>query len=33
MLTQHQQEKFDEVVDLLKAGHKRIVLQGSAGVG
>lgn len=32
-LTNHQQEKFDEVISLLRAGHKRIILQGSAGVG
>lgn len=32
-LTPHQQEKFDEVVALLRNGHTRIILQGSAGVG
>lgn len=32
-LTPHQQEKFDEVVALLRKGHTRIILQGSAGVG
>lgn len=32
-LTNHQQEKFDEVLSLLRAGHTRIILQGSAGVG
>lgn len=32
-LTDHQQEKFNEVVSLLNAGHTRIVLQGSAGCG
>lgn len=33
MLTVHQQEKETEIINLLKQGHKRIVLLGSAGVG
>lgn len=33
MLTPHQQIIFDQVMEALKAGHKRIVLMGSAGVG
>jgi ATP-dependent exoDNAse (exonuclease V) alpha subunit len=32
-LTAHQQEKFDEIVNLLHKGHTRIILKGSAGVG
>lgn len=33
ILTPHQQEKFDEVISLLRKGNKRINLIGSAGVG
>jgi superfamily II DNA or RNA helicase len=33
ILTPHQQEAFDEVIRLLRAGHKRIQLLGSAGCG
>ena len=33
MLTKHQQEKHDEIVSLIKSGHRRILLLGSAGVG
>lgn len=33
MLTPHQQEKHDEVIDLLRKGHNRILLLGDAGVG
>lgn len=32
-LTPHQGEKGDEIINLFKAGHKRVVLIGSAGVG
>jgi AAA domain/UvrD-like helicase C-terminal domain len=32
-LTPHQQEKYDEVMSLLRAGHTRIILLGDAGVG
>ena len=32
-LTPHQQEKHDEVIALFRAGHKRVILDGSAGVG
>lgn len=31
--TPHQIEKYNEVNDLIRAGHKRIKLEGSAGVG
>lgn len=33
MLTAHQEEKFNEIKTHLKNGHKRIILQGSAGTG
>lgn len=33
MLTPHQQWALDEIVKLIKAGNKRILLLGSAGVG
>lgn len=32
-LTDHQQEKGNEIISLLKQGHNKIVLKGSAGVG
>jgi hypothetical protein len=32
-LTPHQQQKFDETIQLIKDGHRRIIFQGSAGVG
>lgn len=33
MLTSHQQEAFDRIVQLIKEGEKRILLLGSAGTG
>lgn len=33
MLTQHQQDKKEELLSLIRDGHKRVVLKGSAGVG
>lgn len=33
MLTAHQEEKFNEIKTHLKNGHKRIIVQGSAGTG
>lgn len=33
MLLEDQQRAFNEIIDLIKAGHKRIKLIGSAGVG
>jgi len=33
MVTQHQREKLDEIHSYLEDGYRRIVLQGSAGVG
>lgn len=33
MLTAHQQQKAQEFITLVKAGHKRILLKGSAGTG
>lgn len=32
-LSPHQQEKHDEVIALYRAGHKRVILNGGAGVG
>lgn len=32
-LTLHQQEKMRDIISLIQAGHKRILLKGSAGVG
>lgn len=32
-LTKHQEEKFNEVMYLIKGGEKRVLLKGSAGVG
>lgn len=32
-LTPHQQEKHDEAIALYKQGHKRVILEGSAGTG
>lgn len=32
-LTAHQQEKMQEIITLVKAGEKRIVIKGSAGTG
>lgn len=32
-LTPHQQEKHDEIIALFRAGHRRVILEGSAGTG
>lgn len=32
-LTEHQKQKHDEVIELYRMGHKRVILNGSAGTG